>query len=534
MMKNNIKYKVCILAAGVGDRMGNLTANINKAILPVNFKAVVSHVIEKFPKDIEIVIAVGYKKDIVKNYLLLAYPDRKFTFVEIDRYSGPNTGPGYSLLKCKDYLQLPFIFIAADTIVLEEIPIPDYNWFGIAPVKDPDQYCTVRIKNNLIYHLDVKVRNNNRFAFIGLAGIRDYIDFFKALGENNRIVKGELQVIDGFEGLIEKGLVPVGFTWFDTGTLKKYQDTNKHFSSDNQKFDFSKSNEFLYFVGDKVIKFFADENIAQKRYMRASEPLKGLTPKIEDYRGQFYSYRKVSGQVLYDVLNLNTIRGFLRWAHVHLWKKILLTKKEEKEFYDACRKFYLDKTKDRLKMFNANKNELHNTKQINDITVPFLDDLLARIDWDYLSHGFPSNFHGDLQFDNILVSTNADGHSKNAFVLLDWRQDFGGLTNVGDLYYDLAKLYGGILLPYNLIKEGMFSFEADEKSVHYTYFTKHNLFEAKEEFERFVSENGFDLRKIKILTSLIFLNMSPLHAPDFDSLLYHLGRYMLHNALKYK
>ncbi len=534
MKKDILKYKVCILAAGVGSRIGDLSDNINKAILPVNFKAVISYIIEKFSKDIEIIVAVGHKKDTVKNYLLLAYPERKFTFVEVDKYIGPSTGPGYSLLQCKDYLQTPFIFFAADTIVLEEVPKPDYNWFGIAPVKDPEQYCTVRIKNNLIYHLDVKVKNNNRFAFIGLAGIRDFKHFFKFLSDNNKIVKGELQVIDGFEGLIEKRLVPVGFTWFDTGTLKKYQETNKHFSSDNQKFDFSKSNEFLYFVGDKVIKFFADKNIARERYMRAALPLKGLTPKIEDYRGQFYSYKKVSGQVLYDVMNLNTICGFLHWAYIHLWKKVLLTKKKEKEFYNICRKFYLDKTKDRLKMFNESKNELHTTKQINGVTIPSVDEMLARIDWDYLSHGIPSNFHGDLQFDNILVSSNPGGHSKDAFVLLDWRQDFGGLTKVGDLYYDLAKLYGGILLPYNLIKEGMFSFEEDENSVHYTFYTKHNLFEAKEEFERFVSENGFDLRKIKILTSLIFLNMSPLHTPDFDSLLYHLGRYMLHKALKYK
>ena len=47
------KYKVCILAAGVGSRMGPLTHNINKAILPINFKAVISLIIEKIDKDID-------------------------------------------------------------------------------------------------------------------------------------------------------------------------------------------------------------------------------------------------------------------------------------------------------------------------------------------------------------------------------------------------------------------------------------------------------------------------------------------------
>ena len=108
-------YKVCILAAGVGNRMGALSEHINKAILPVNFKAVISHIIEKFSQDIEIVMAVGHKKEVIKDYLHLAHPERKITFVEVDKYMGPGTGPGYSILQCKDHLDCPFIFFVADT-----------------------------------------------------------------------------------------------------------------------------------------------------------------------------------------------------------------------------------------------------------------------------------------------------------------------------------------------------------------------------------------------------------------------------------
>src|SRR3989338_9307132 len=128
-----MKYKVCILTAGAGTRMGDFSNHINKAILPVNFKAVISHIVEKFPVDIEIVVAVGHKKETVIDYLTLAYPKRNFSFVEIDKVVGPETGPGYSFLQCKPLLQTPFIFFAADTIVLEEIPVPDHNWFGISP-----------------------------------------------------------------------------------------------------------------------------------------------------------------------------------------------------------------------------------------------------------------------------------------------------------------------------------------------------------------------------------------------------------------
>ena len=39
--------------------MRPLTDNINKALLPVDYKAAISHVIEKHNSDVEIIIAVG-------------------------------------------------------------------------------------------------------------------------------------------------------------------------------------------------------------------------------------------------------------------------------------------------------------------------------------------------------------------------------------------------------------------------------------------------------------------------------------------
>ena len=145
-----MNYKVCILAAGVGTRMGVVTDNLNKAVLPVNFKAVISRIIEKFEKNIEIVIALGHKGDTIRDYLMLAHPDRIFNYVEVDKYIGPGTGPGYSILQCKKELQCPFVFFTVDTLVLEDIPEPYENWFGTAPVKETEKYCTVKIKNNLV------------------------------------------------------------------------------------------------------------------------------------------------------------------------------------------------------------------------------------------------------------------------------------------------------------------------------------------------------------------------------------------------
>ena len=92
-------YKVCILAAGLGSRSFN--TEINKALLPINNKAVLSHIIDNFDIQQKFVIALGHKANQVQEYLKHAHPKNKFEFVIINKYFGPGSGPGYSLLQCK-------------------------------------------------------------------------------------------------------------------------------------------------------------------------------------------------------------------------------------------------------------------------------------------------------------------------------------------------------------------------------------------------------------------------------------------------
>ena len=68
--------------------------------------------------------------------------------------------------------------------------------------------------------------------------------------------------------------------------------------------------------------------------------------------------------------------------------------------------------------------------------------------------GIPVFIHGDLQFDNIIFG--------GKFSLIDWRQDFAG-SFYGDKYYDLAKLYGGMLINYDRIKQNKMSYFENKK-----------------------------------------------------------------------
>ena len=58
-----MSYKVLIPSAGLGTRLGDFSKNLNKALVALDNKPVISHVIEKFPKHVEIVVALGAKAD---------------------------------------------------------------------------------------------------------------------------------------------------------------------------------------------------------------------------------------------------------------------------------------------------------------------------------------------------------------------------------------------------------------------------------------------------------------------------------------
>ncbi len=520
-----MKYKVCILAAGIGSRMEPFTEHINKSLLPVDFKAVISHIIEKFDVNIELVIAVGHLKETVKDYLECAHTDRKFIIVEVDRFTGKGSGPGYSLMQCRDYLDLPFVFFASDTLVLEDIPPPTENWLGVSPVTETKEYCTAKILSNMIVGLEDKVISDNKNAFVGVAGVKDYDIFFNALEKNTELKNEELQVSNGFSALIKHDLKPYYLTWYDTGNIKGYANANKKMSKSDCAFDFSKSNEFLYFVGNNVIKYFEDKLIIQNRYKR-SEILQGLCPKIKCIKDSFYAYEKEDGKVLYDVVNDQVMFDFIHWLDTNLWSNMEILDSELKRFRSACFDFYYKKTLSRISKYHEKHQIKDQSAYINGTKVSSIEKMLGLIDWDYMSCGIVSNFHGDLQFDNVIIKDDGD------FLLLDWRQDFSGIVNYGDKYYDLAKLNGGMQVSYKLIKQGKFSYHKDSQGkVIIAHDVPKELIRSGKIFGNFLNNKGLDITKVNILTSLIYLNMSPLHHEPFDHFIYNFGKLSLYKAL---
>ena len=505
--------KFCILAAGRGTR-NNHIVGLHKALLPLENKPVISHIIDKLDKSVEIVIAVGYKSEQIKTYMSLVHSDKKITYIDVDNFDGIGSGPGYSLLCCKQELQEPFVFTSVDTLVGEDIDLMsiDENWLGVSPVEKEDSlnYCLV----NGSKYLDNLYYGTGDSAYIGMAGIYDYESFWDSL-ENHKIVKDEYQVIHGFDGLEHMKLI--NFTWYDTGNNQSYIETKKVFCNDVVA---NKSDEAIFIDNKKVIKYFDDNQKVSKRIKRA-EYLNGNSPKIESVNDNMYAYDFVKGDLLSNIYDESLMWEFLSYCKSNLW----LHTEKNNTFLDNCKEMYETKTKSRVKSLSG--TEIDNIKTVNGIEVKPIEEMLDDIDWSkFYADSIPTLFHGDLQPENILFD-----FEKKKFVLIDWRQQFGDSLKVGDVYYDLAKLYHAIMINGQTILQDMFDCKINGNEASVSFYAKSNLVFLNEIFREFCHKNDYKWINVELLGILQYFSICTLYDNfkdgKYGKFLFLYGKYQL-------
>ena len=521
-----MSYRVVILTAGIGSRLNNLTKNINKSLVSVANRPVISHIIDQFPKTCKFIIALGYKGELVKEFLQLAYSDRKFYFVEIDKYKGTGSGLGYSLLCCEKYLQEPFIFTSCDTLVRNQIQPPKFNWLGSAKLKNLGSYRTLEKEKNTIKKIQEKgkIKHKKNKAYIGLAGIKDYKIFWEGMrnGKLSAIRQGEVY---GLNKLIKKKLVKdINFNWFDTGTIENLLLARSAYKIIDKPNILEKENEAIWFLNNKVIKFSTDNEFIYRRVQRAKK-LKGFVPEIIKFKKNMYSYKKIEGQVISKVINIELFKKLLVNTK-KFWKEKKLNFKNYKIFKEQCHNFYFKKTKERINLFYNIYGKKDGKEIINGKKMPTLSSLLDRVDWDDLRNGCSGRFHGDFHFENILYSVK-----KKKFTFLDWRQDFSGNKKIGDIYYDLAKLLHGLIVSHESIVKNKFKIQWKGNKIVYDLKRKKILKKCEDQFKIWCKKSKFSYKKVRILTALIYLNIAALHHYPYSLFLYAIGKFMLKKEL---
>ena len=538
----HFKPAVCILAAGYGTRLGKLAENTNKTLLPVDNKAILSHIIELIPPDFDIIIAIGHHNQLVREYCEAAHFDRidNITFI-IDHDIGEiGHGPAHTLALCKNELQRPFYICTSDTLLIDHDQLDPIstNWLGITETGIPELYSTVKINGNneIIDFMDKSV-NGHDFAFIGLTSIYDYEIFWNQLDiDSGELVSAfyDIAAYPSFYGKLIDG-------WYDTGTIDGYIEICRLYEEMSLP---KNTGQFIYYVSGRVIKTNIDALTVHDIIQRSDIISETLPIPELVYRGMYtFAYEYVDGMTLYQWFDESS-------DHDHIGEEIFthflydwggyikmdsLSQSNNRIHPTVLNKFYFDKTLNRVKqLIDTDPDMFCGTHIINGHVVGIdILDLIhgvqrSRIMDIYENSRKILSFHGDFQPANIIWN-----HDTDAITYIDWRPNFGkGVTEYGDLLYDLAKMYGGLIIPYDLMKTDdhiTLNISTDNK-VEYEYPHEH-LTIFKVMYECWLVQNGYNLEVIKLITAFIFLSMSPLHSDKFSKLLFCKGKEMLYDTI---
>jgi choline kinase len=515
-----VEYKVLLTTSGIGSRLGTLTSYTNKSLVTVGNRAAISQIIESYPDNIEIVITIGYYGDHVCDYVSLSYPNKNITFIEVDNYDGPGSSLVYSMLCAKDQLQCPFIFHACDTLVLDNIPLPDKNWLGGFKGDESSEYRTLKVTGHSIQTICEKGEQTFDSIYIGLAGIYNWKEFWNIAEKiyDCSVPQSDLNII---QQMIDNDInfELINFKeWYDIGNIKSLQKARQCFTKSFNVLD--KEEESLNVFSDYVIKFFHDSEIVKKRVKR-NEILRGIVPEIVSYRDNFYKYRKVHGEVLSKTVTENIFKNLLDWSIENLWNK----EKEDESFYTNCEDFYFNKTLKRLKTFKAKTGRKDKIEFINECEVPSVETLMSDIPHEILCSKSGYNFHGDFILPNII-------YNNGSFTLIDWRQDFAGNLEYGDIHYDLAKLFHNLIFNHDLIEKKYYKIDISPSNINVDILRWDLFCRLEKILFQFIRDKEFDEQKVRILAPIIWINMSALHEHPLNLFLYYWGRYNLYIILK--
>lgn len=137
---------------------------------------------------------------------------------------------------------------------------------------------------------------------------------------------------------------------------------------------------------------------------------------------------KIDSKPISELYIDNLIYKLLIWVN----EKLQIRYKTPENFRNTLYKFYYKKTLDRIN--KCKEKKILDFTKINNINIGSIDDLISKVNFNDLCDGDAYNFHGDFILDNILIDNS------NNFILIDWREDFGGDIKNRYIYYDLAKL----------------------------------------------------------------------------------------------
>lgn len=229
------EYTAIIPVAGKGVRLLPYTEHCPKTMLSVGGKPIIAHILQQIESCgiRRVVFVVGYKKDVLIDYIRAQYPHLETVFVE----QKEPKGLGHAVYLAKEAVQGPCFIVLGDTIIdgdLRPLVQCGQNAVGVKTVQDPRRFGVVEMKDGLICRFEEKPEHpKSNLALIGAYSFLDSAQLFSCLQEviaSGKTVKNEIQLTDALSCMLRRGLsiIPVPMKdWFDCGTIEIMLQTNR-------------------------------------------------------------------------------------------------------------------------------------------------------------------------------------------------------------------------------------------------------------------------------------------------------------------
>ncbi|MGB9774439.1 MAG: sugar phosphate nucleotidyltransferase [Bacteroidota bacterium] len=228
--------RAIIPVAGVGSRLRPHTYTLPKVLLNVAGKPIIGHIMDKLVEGgfTEATIIIGYLGDKIREYIEANYK-LHVDFIEQEE----RRGLGHAVYSAHETIKNdePILIILGDTIFdvdLSALVSLQTNAIGVKEVDDPRRFGVAEVIDGVITKVIEKPEKPaTNLALVGLYFIRNpqqLMESLKEIIQRGVKTRGEYQLTDGLQRMIEKGEVLVPFLvegWYDCGKPETLLETNR-------------------------------------------------------------------------------------------------------------------------------------------------------------------------------------------------------------------------------------------------------------------------------------------------------------------
>lgn len=238
--------KAVIIAAGKGKRLMPITSSRPKPMIPLVGKPLLEHTILglKAAGITEILLIVGYKKDIIRDYFGNGIDkfQIKIEYKTQEEYLGTAHAFGYA----KDFIKdEPFLMMYGDLLVEPKVYQEIVQKFNenkvegiilLMEVKNPEEFGIISLNpNGFVEKIVEKPTPEMNLGNLANAGVFIFDSkIFQAIEKTDKSIRGEYEFTDSMEILIKqfKGKI-AGYTikdyfWSDIGLPWQFLDANSY------------------------------------------------------------------------------------------------------------------------------------------------------------------------------------------------------------------------------------------------------------------------------------------------------------------